>query len=141
MKRFALVKNGQVVEIISKSDTAAAEFKPKMVGGLPMWRPYTPWPDPVFDPTTEKLVDDIYTITDTAVLGGMKKAAMTQQEIDDWQENLDLGVLKEAGRDLAVVLIELVDQLIAQATIQVTDFTPAVKQNYLDIKAIADRVK
>ena len=106
-----------------------------------MWRPYIRTADPAFDPATEKLVDDPRVITDTDVTDSRSKVALTRQEFDDIQEANDLSALRDAGRDISVVLVELVDQLLADNTIQVTDFTPAAKQNYLDVKAIADRVE
>ena len=53
----------------------------------------------------------------------------------------DLRVLQDAGKDMALVLTELVSWLVANTTMQATDFTPQVRQAYLDLKAIADRVK
>lgn len=53
----------------------------------------------------------------------------------------DLRVLREAGKDLALVLTELVDWTLANTAMQASDFTLNVKQAYLDLKAIADRVK
>lgn len=57
------------------------------------------------------------------------------------QRTSDLIVLREAGKKLALVLTELVDWQLANTTMQANDFTPQVKQDYLDLKAIADRVK
>ena len=141
MNRYALVKNGAVVDSKTLTDAEAAEFKPREINGVPMWRPYIRTADPAFDPAIEKLVDDPRVITDTDVTDSRSKVALTQQEIDDNQEANDLSALKDAGRDIAVVLVELVDQLLADNTIQVTDFSAAVKQNFQDVKAIADRVK
>jgi hypothetical protein len=139
----ALVKNGSVVEITTFSDEEAAVVDEtcKRVDDVPMWRPYTRTPDPAFDPATHKLVDDPRVIADDGVTDSRSVVALTQQEIDDAAEEADISNLQTAGRDIAVVLVELVDQLLLDSTIQLTDFTPAVKQNYLDIKAIADRVK
>lgn len=140
---LALVKDGVVDLIRAFKDQEAIDRKAncKRVNDVPMWRDYINSPNPAFDPATEKLVDNPRIITDTDVTDSRSKVALTQQEIDDNQEENDIAVLKDAGRDIAVVLVELVDQLLADNTIQVTDFTPAVKQNYLDVKAIADRVK
>jgi hypothetical protein len=60
---------------------------------------------------------------------------------DQEQRQADLGVLREAGKDMALVLTELVSWLIANTAMQANDFTPQVKQAYLNLKAIADRVK
>ncbi len=53
----------------------------------------------------------------------------------------DLSTLRSAGKDIALVLTELVDWQLANTAMQATDFTPQVRQAYLDLKAIADRVK
>lgn len=57
------------------------------------------------------------------------------------QRTADLEVLRQAGKDLALVLTELVDWTLANTAMQASDFTPQVKQAYLDLKAITDRVK
>jgi len=65
----------------------------------------------------------------------------TPQEVDDDKRDQDLATLREAGKDLALVLTELVEWALANTAMQPTDFTPDTKQRYLDVKAIADRVK
>ncbi len=57
------------------------------------------------------------------------------------QRSADLTVLRTAGKSLALVLTELVDWQLANTAMKATDFTPQVRQAYLDLKAIADRVK
>ena len=57
------------------------------------------------------------------------------------QQSADLAVLRSAGKNLALVLTELVDWQLANTTMQASDFTPQVRQAYLDLKDIADRVK
>ena len=57
------------------------------------------------------------------------------------QRSIDVDELREAGSDIALVLTELVDWLLANTAMQATDFTPQVKQAYLDLKVVADRVK
>ena len=57
------------------------------------------------------------------------------------QRQQDTAVLRESGKDAVLVLTELVAWLLANTAMQATDFTPQVKQAYLDLKAIADRVK
>ena len=57
------------------------------------------------------------------------------------ERSADLAVLRAAGKNIAVVLTELVDWQLANTAMQATDFTPQVRQAYLDLKAIADRVK
>ena len=57
------------------------------------------------------------------------------------QRSTDLAALRQAGKDISLVLTELVDWQLANTTMQASDFTPQVKQAYLDLKVIADRVK
>jgi len=61
--------------------------------------------------------------------------------VDAEQAKVDLSALRGAGRDIAVVLTELIDYLLANTAMVADDFTPNVKQAYLDLKVIADRVK
>ena len=57
------------------------------------------------------------------------------------QRSADLAVLRTAGEDLALVLTELIEYLLANTAMEKTNFTALVRQKYLDLKAIADRVK
>lgn len=57
------------------------------------------------------------------------------------QRVADLNVLLAAGKDLALVLTELIDWQLSNTGMLATDFSPQVKQAYLDLKVIADRVK
>ena len=75
----------------------------------------------------------------------------TQAQIDAWtaefaaagveQRQIDTVKLVTAGKDVALVLVELVDWLLANTAMQAADFTPGVRQAYQDLKVIADRVK
>ena len=71
-----------------------------------------------------------YTITDK-----------TQEELDTDQTNQDLQKLLASGKDLALVLTELVQWTLDNTSMLPSDFTTSVKDAYLDLKAIADRVK
>ncbi len=57
------------------------------------------------------------------------------------QRRVDLQGLHTAGKNIALVLIELVDWQLANTTMSPADFTVNVRQAYLDLKAIANRVK
>lgn len=59
----------------------------------------------------------------------------------DYQRGRDIAVLRVAGEDTVLVLTELIDWLLANTTMTAADFTPQTKQAYLDLKAVADRVK
>ncbi len=65
----------------------------------------------------------------------------TAQELAADQRASDLSVLREGGKNIALVLVELVDWLLANTAIQPTDFTSTVRQAYTDLKIIADRIK
>ena len=75
----------------------------------------------------------------------------TQTQLDTWtaefitagveQRQIDTVKLVAAGKDVALVLVELIDWLLANTTMQSTAFTSEVRQAYLDLKNIADRVK
>ena len=71
--------------------------------------------------------------------------AATQSELDIFDATLararDIKSLREAGKDIALVLTELVDWQLANTAMQAADFTPQVRQAYLDLKDIANRVK
>lgn len=76
-----------------------------------------------------------------AVTGTYTVRDKTVQELADDQRNQDLAGLRGAGKDLALVLTELIQWIVANTAMQATDFSPAVRQAYLDLRAIADRVK
>lgn len=76
-----------------------------------------------------------------SVTGTYTLRAKTAQELAADQRNQDLSGLREAGKDLALVLTELIQWTLANTAMQATDFSPSVRQAYLDLKAIADRVK
>lgn len=78
-------------------------------------------------PMTDAEVTAMQT-TDPAAAAASAKAADTMK-------------LRDGGEKIAFVLVELVDKLIAKGAIAATDFTPAVRQVYQDVKTIADRVK
>ena len=55
--------------------------------------------------------------------------------------NSDESLLLNKILKLAFIQVELIDQLLAQGTIQATDFTVAVRQEFQAIKAAVDRLK
>lgn len=66
---------------------------------------------------------------------------LTPEEAAAYAENDDLRKIKEATKDIALILTELLPWLVQNTPMQVTDFTPAVRQSYLDLKTIADRIR
>lgn len=57
------------------------------------------------------------------------------------QRRDDLQSLRAAGKDAVLVLVEMIDWQLTNTAMQAGDFTPAVRQAYLDLKVIADRIK
>ena len=94
-----------------------------------------------FDPATQVRTGPVHQVGADDVTATYTVRAKTQGEMDADQRAADLGTLREAGRDLAVVLVELVDWLLANTAMTANDFTPAVRQTYVDVKAITERVK
>ncbi len=86
-------------------------------------------------------VGDVITQGVDSVTGTYTVRDKTAQELTGEQQTQDLANLREAGRDIALVLTELVDWTLANTSMQPTDFSPIVKQAYQDLKVIADRVK
>lgn len=78
---------------------------------------------------------------DPTVTAARKAAWEAYVNSGDYQRVQDIAVLKDAGKDTVLVLTELIDWLLTNTALTATDFTPQVKQAYLDLKVIADRVK
>jgi hypothetical protein len=91
-------------------------------------------------PTGINIGDTIPANADKVVAGYVVRAK-TAQEVTDEQQDKDLSDLRDGGKDLALVVTELVTWLLANTAIQGSDFTPSVKTAYQRLKAIADRVK
>lgn len=88
---------------------------------------------PVYDSITHYITEQLD--------GSYITTAYSQAEIDDRALANDIQKIIGAVKDIAFIQIELVDKLIQQGTIIATDFTPAVKQAYQDLKTIVDRIK
>ena len=96
-----------------------------------------------FDARTQIRSSPTFKINADNVTSTYTIRSKTSDEVTADQRTSDLDTLREGSKDLTVVLVELVDYLIAHSTLGMTvdDFSPAVKQSYLDIKALAERVK
>ena len=86
-------------------------------------------------------VGDAVPVGADEVTGTYTVRAKTAQELDADRRSKDLSDLRNAILDLAIVQTELIDYLLANTAMQPSNFTRDTKQRYLDIKAIADRVK
>jgi len=97
---------------------------------------------PAFDSASEYLsppADSYDYVTDTAIRI-YSVIAKTQDALDQEQLNADTSALNAYGKDTVLVLVQLVSKLLTDGVILSTDFDPAVKDAYLDIKVIADRI-
>ncbi len=69
----------------------------------------------------------------------------TAQELSDFdgvvQRKEDIKMLTERGKDVVLVLIETVDWLLDNTAMVPGDFTVDVRETYLELKTIAERVK
>lgn len=122
---------------------ATTDAELKNLGWLPLIDP-----DDAYDPATQirtgpvggNIGDPVPADADD-VTGTYTVRDKTAQELDDDQREQDIATLRSAGKDMALVLTELIEWTLANTAMQPTDFTPDVKQAYLGLKAIADRVK
>ena len=94
-----------------------------------------------FDPATQVRTGPTHQILAAKVRSTYSLRAKTAQELANEQRDDDLQALRDGGKDLALVVSELVAKLIEKGVIAAGDFTPGVRQTYQDVKAIADRVK
>ncbi len=69
----------------------------------------------------------------------------TAQELSDFddvaQRKQDIKMLAERGKDVVLVLVETVDWLLDNTAMVPGDFTADVRETYLELKTIAERVK
>lgn len=117
-------------------ETALINGKPKFLA------PMITVSNPV-DPNTQ--VDEGYAVTydDVSKLATKENTVrpMTQEELDARVLENDIAILKDSGKDITLVLVELIDYLLLNTAMEPTDFTPEVKDAYLALEAIADRIK
>jgi len=97
---------------------------------------------PAFDSETEylSLPVDSYDYASNSATRVYTKLTKTQEQLDAEQVASDIELLQDYGKDTILVLVQLVSKLLDDAVIASTDFDPAVKDAYLEIKEIADRI-
>lgn len=93
------------------------------------------------DPATQVRIGPVLSVGADQVTGTYTVRDKTAQELADDRRAADTATLREAGKDMALVLTELIDWMFVNTAVKATDFTPAVRQAYLGLKAVADRVK
>jgi len=98
--------------------------------------------EPAFNSEIEYLSDavDSYDYVTNIATRVYSIITKSQAELDAEQLDQDIEDIQNYGKDTILVLIQLVDKLIADAVIEQTDFDSAVKDAYLEIKPIADRI-
>ena len=74
----------------------------------------------------------------------------TQEQADAWQVEYDasgvvqnaadIDTLRGAGKDVALVVVRLVQWVLDNTAMTADDFRPEVRQAYQDLKVIADRL-
>lgn len=107
------------------------------------WLPVS-YNDPAFNPATQVKegptgvsVGDSVTPGASSVSGVYTVRAKTQAEIDAEDED----VLRQRGKDAALVLVELIEWTLANTSMQGSDFSTDVRDAYLALKAVADRLR
>ena len=127
---------------VSGLDRATTAHK-KSLGWLPVV-----YVNEAFDPATQVRtgptgVDIGDTVAPDAdgVTGTYTVRNKTQQELDDDQRADDIATLRAAVVDIALVVTEHVQWTLDNTSMIPADFTASVRQAFLDLKAIADRVK
>ncbi len=69
----------------------------------------------------------------------------TTQELSDFdgvvQRKEDIKMLTERGKDVVLVLVETIEWLLDNTAMVPGDFTTDVRETYLELKTIAERVK
>ena len=146
MTRYFLVENGQIQEGPRQLPKAW-----RNVSGLHLlsdadlrllgWLPEEKVGFEPFDPETQVRTGPTFQILSAKVRSTYTLRDKTAQELADEQRDDDLRVLRDGGKDLALVVTELVTKLIEKGVIAASEFTPGVRQTYQNVKAIADRVK
>ena len=97
---------------------------------------------PAFDEATEYLsapIDSYNEVTNTATRT-YTVITKTQGELDAEALQEDIALISDKGKDVILVLVQFVDWALENTAMSPTDFDPKVKDAFLEIKAIADRI-
>lgn len=93
------------------------------------------------NPSIQVLNDPIDTYDGILATRVFTTRSKTQQKLDYDAQIKDIGLIKDKGKDLALLIIEFIDWALANTAMTATDFTPDVRQAYQNIKIIANRIK
>lgn len=97
--------------------------------------------DPAYDPATQVREGPVDSYDGTTATRVFTIRAKTIQELADEQTVKDIDTLQNAGKDAVLVLIELIEWQLANTAMTATDFSADVKQAFLDLQTIADRLR
>jgi hypothetical protein len=131
--KYRLIANGRCMQISDEPILANVEldrYEYILTGPLPTEEEHP-------GPKTHVLTD-VITTTRTVI---PKTAEELAEELAEEQQADDIATIKTSVDTIAFILVECIDQLLADTTIQATDFTPAVRQLYLDFKPTVTRAK
>ena len=101
------------------------------------WRASRRDPDPAFDPAIKKLGPETFSVDPTEIVVSRAVVALTQTELN----NIDKRKIITRALDHAFITIKLVDILLAKAVILTGDYDAKTKQEFLDLKAIVDKLR
>jgi hypothetical protein len=90
----------------------------------------------IAEPGPNETLGPVQKVIEGAAL--VERRAAVALSTDDLKAR-DKDRLVSAVGDLAVLVVRLIEQLLADGTIQAGDFRPGVRQTYLDAKAIVDQ--
>ena len=104
------------------------------------WVPYTETVASV-DPAAEIATAPVVEVTGDGVAKTIGKRSLTAEELRARRDATDAASLRNAGKDLALVTVELIEKVLADNVIAATDFSPNVRTAFQNIKAIAGRLR
>ena len=77
--------------------------------------------------------------------GNTPEPEFTQEELDQQislnEINAELNQLQGAVKDSILIQVEQIEWMLANTAMTSTDFSPKIRQKFLDLKIIADKVK
>ena len=128
----ALVINGEFVKVRHFTERAAAEFRPRVIDGVPMWRDYVQTPDPVYDPDAEKLEDVPAVITDSTVTASRVIVPLAAAERDQ----IVLQKLRTLDSENFRILEDLIELLAKKNLIATVQLPTRVQEKLATHKAL-----
>lgn len=134
---FALTKDGLTVSEVRSFDTVPDD----PTGKGWKWLPYVRVAAPAYDPSTQDIIGPDHDVTVTEIAQTWQVVNVDAATATQRQNDTDLVTLREAGKDITLVLVELIEWTLDNTAMQPTDFSADVKQAFLDLQVIADRLR